>query len=273
MPQNIGINAPTRVPTFGDDASIEEALRKYHYGIDNWSQDPVQDNLGIDGNFKSVKDRLTAAEAAITDIVGDGGGFIRSESKTSNPNSIIPETENVVALTINAKTSGQTTSLQRWRNSSGNDIGRILPDGSFSVLRYINVGSISQVTTTALNIVIGNAAHKGIVVQAASSPTANIQEWVASNGTTILGRVDATGKMFSNNIEVVTLSQTQTLTNKTLTSPTISTPTISGGSMSNATSITLTGSQAVNSFRARNINVSTAGPSGGADGDVWLVYS
>jgi len=267
MAQNIGINAPTRIPTFGDDASIEEALRKYHYGIDNWSGDPVQNNLGVDGNFKSVKDRLTATEAAIADIVGDGGGFVRSESRASNPNNIIPENQNIVALTITAKTSNQTEPLQRWRNSSNADIGRILPDGSFSVLRYINVGSISQITTTALNIVIGNAAHKGIVVQASGTPTANLQEWVASNGTTILGRVDATGKMFSNNVEVVTLSQTQTLTNKTLTNPTIS-----GGSISNATSITLTGFQEIDSFRTRNINISASSPSGGNDGDVWIVY-
>lgn len=80
----------------------------------------------------------------------------------------------------------------------------------------------------------------------------------------------------------VTLTGTQTLTNKTLTSPvintaaitggTITTANITGGSITNATEITLSGNQDLTS-RARNITISTSAPTGGNDGDVWLVYS
>lgn len=197
MPQNIGINAPTRIPTFGDDASIEEALRKYHFGIDEWSGDPVQNNLGVDGNFKSVKDRLTAAEAAIADIVGDGGGFVRSESRASSPNTIVPQNENIVALTINAKTPGQTTALQRWRSSSLNNVAVFFPSGAASFRRYINVGdnSVAQSTNIGINLSLNAASHKGIIVKAASSQTENLQEWQNSSGEKI-SWVNKEGRLF-----------------------------------------------------------------------------
>jgi hypothetical protein len=203
MAQNIGVNAPTRIPTFGDDASIEEALKKYHFGIDNWSGDPIQNNLGVDGNFKSVKDRLTKAEEAIADIVGDGGGFVRSESRVSNPNVIIPENENIVALSIVAKTSGQTVALQRWRNSSLNNVAVVFPTGAASFRRYLSVGdnSVPQSTTTGIDLSLNNASHKGIVVRAASSQTNNLQEWQNSSGQAI-SWVDKEGRIYYRNDEL-----------------------------------------------------------------------
>jgi hypothetical protein len=203
MAQNIGINAPTRIPTFGDDASIEEALRKYHYGIDQWSGDPVQNNLGMDGNFKAVKDRLTAAEAAIADIVGDGGGFVRSESRVSSPNTIVPQNENIVALTINAKTSGQTEPLQRWRNSSLNNVAVVFPSGAASFRRYLTVGdnNVLQSTTVGINLSLNNALHKGIVVRAAMSQTENLQEWQNSSGQAI-SWIDKEGRIYYRNDEL-----------------------------------------------------------------------
>jgi hypothetical protein len=200
MAQNIGINAPTRIPTFGDDASIEEALKKYHYGIDNWDGDPVQDDLGVDGNFKAVKDRLTAVEAAITDIVGDGGGFIRSESKTASPNTIIPQTSSVVPLTIRGA-SGQTANLQRWQNSSSTNLAIIFSNGSAAFNSYLTVGTNTQSTTTGIDLRIGNAAHRGITIRAASSQTANLQEWQNSSGT-VVSWVDNTGKIFSRGVDL-----------------------------------------------------------------------
>jgi hypothetical protein len=181
MAQNIGINAPTRIPTFSDDASIEEALKKYHYGIDNWNEDPVQNDLGVDGNFKTVKDRLTAAEAAIASIIGEGGGFVQLESKTTNPNTITPQTSTVVPLTIRG-VSGQTANLQRWQNSSSTNLAIIFSNGSAAFNSYLTVGTNTQSSTTGIDLRIGNAVHRGITVRAASSQTANLQEWQNSSG-------------------------------------------------------------------------------------------
>lgn len=96
---------------------------------------------------------------------------------------------------------------------------------------------------------------------------------------------------------VVGTTDTQTLTNKTLTSPVlntadINTPDIDGGTIDNATitsatitgstfsggitstSVVLTGSQTLASFRARNSYVATTAPSSGDgnDGDLWVQY-
>jgi hypothetical protein len=197
MAQNIGINAPTRIPTFGDDASIEEALRKYHYGIDQWSGDPVQNNLGMDGNFKAVKDRLTATETAIADIVGDGGGFVRSQSRTSNPNVITPQTDAVVPLVIRAFSTNQTASLQRWQNSSSNDVAVVFPTGAASFRRYLSVGenSVPQSTTIGINLTLNTASHKGVVIRAASSQIGNLQEWQNDSGQAI-SWVDKEGRIY-----------------------------------------------------------------------------
>lgn len=82
---------------------------------------------------------------------------------------------------------------------------------------------------------------------------------------------------------VVGTSSTQTLTNKTLTSPDINTPdidggtiddtTITGGSHVDATEVSVTGSQTLNDFRARNVYVATTTPTGGSDGDLWMQYT
>jgi hypothetical protein len=262
MAQNIGINAPTRIPTFGDDASIEEALRKYHYGIDEWDGDPVQDNLGMDGNFKAVKARLTEAEAAITDIVGDGGGFIRSESRTANPNTIVPQTASIVPLTIKGATT-QTGNLQQWQNVSNTNLAIIFSNGALSTNGYLTVGSTTQSSTTVADFRIGNSVHKGVTVRGAASQTGTLQEWQNSAGT-VLTSINASGHISSASANITTItSSSATITNVVSTNITSSSISASG--------VILSGNQALTS-RARNIVVSTSDPSGGNDGDVWMKY-
>jgi hypothetical protein len=268
MAQNIGISAPTRIPTFGDDASIEEALRKYHYGVDNWDGDPVQDNLGMDGNFKAVKARLTEVEAAITDIVGDGGGFIRSESKTANPNTIVPQTASIVPLTIKGTTI-QTANLQQWQNVSNTNLAIIFSNGALSTNGYLTIGATTQSSTTVADFRIGNSAHKGITVRGATSQTGTLQEWQNSAGT-VLTSINALGHISSASANVTTItSSNATITNVVSTSTNSANITSSN---INASQVIISGNQPLTS-RARNIVISTSNPSGGNDGDVWLTYS
>jgi hypothetical protein len=87
--------------------------------------------------------------------------------------------------------------------------------------------------------------------------------------------------------DVVTDAGTQTLTNKTLTTPILNTPDINGGTIDGATiststfsggitatSVSITGSQTLADYRARNTYASTAAPTAGTgnDGDIWVQY-
>lgn len=260
MSQPIGLNFRTRIPTFSDDASIEEALKVYHYGVDNYSSQPIP-NDSIEGHFTSLENRIAATEFSISQL---SETFIEEVSSATDPNEITPANSSIVPLTIRGAAS-QTAALQRWQNNSSVNLATIFPNGGASFANYVSIGDIAQTVSNVLNIQVGSSSHIGIVVRAASGQTANLQEWQNLSGS-ILARVDSSGTLFSNNIQVVTLSQTQTLTNKTLTSPTIN-----GGSIINGSSITLSGAQD-NSSRVRNITFSTLNPSGGNDGDLWVKY-
>jgi hypothetical protein len=260
MSQPIGLNFRTRIPTFSDDASIEEALKLYHYGVDNYSSQAIPEN-SIEGHFTSLNNRVSATEFSISQL---SENFIEEVSSSSSPNEIVPENLSTVPLTIKGVAS-QTAPLQRWQSSSSVNLATLFSNGGASFANYVSIGDITQTVSNVLNIRVGNSSHIGIVVRAASGQSANLQEWQNASGS-VLARVNNTGTIFSNNVQVVTLTETQTLTNKTLTSPTIN-----GGTISGASSITLSGPQG-NSSTVRNITFSTSDPSGGMDGDLWVKY-
>ena len=260
MSQPIGLNFRTRIPTFSEDASIEEALSLYHYGVDNYSSQAIPED-SIEGHFTALESRISANEFSISQL---GETFIEEQSSQSDPNVITPETGTVVPLTIQAA-ENQSAPLQRWQNDSSVNLVNIFSNGGASFADYVSIGDTAQTVSNVLNIQIGNSSHKGIVVKGASNQSGNMQEW-QNNIDQVLARVDKDGIMYSNNIEVVNVSDTQTLTNKTLTDPVIN-----GGQIVNGDSITLSGAQD-NSSRVRNITFSTLDPSGGNDGDLWVKY-
>jgi hypothetical protein len=276
MSQIIGKDFTSRIPVFGDDASIQEAFSVYHYGVDNYTSQPIPNN-SIEGHFRSLTERVSANESSIS---GLGQTFVEKVSLSAAPNVITPQINTVVPLTVRG-VFNQLSELQRWQNDSGTNLIVFYPAGSASFNSYLNIGNTSQVETVGVNISLSNAAHRGVVIRGAVSQTGNFQEWQNSSGT-VLARVDNLGKLYSENVQVATLSQTQTLTNKTLTGSTITNPTISNATISNTTitgsvianavSITLSGSQNISSFRARNIYAATGEPSGGNDGDIWVRY-
>ena len=297
MSQPIGQVYKTRIPTFSDDASIQEAFSLYHYGKDNYSTvDPVEPQ-SIEGHFTSFNTRLTNAETALGAL---GETYIEEISSFADPNVITSEDPTVVPLTIRGLGT-PTQPLQRWQNSDQIDNSAIYADGGAFFNNYVAVGNNTKQTTNALLVRIASASHKGVVVNGVVSQTGNLQEWTSTDGTNTNVRafVNPTGRIFSGNgltgtntAEVVTVSGTQTLTNKTFTSPTINsasiggstiaTTNISGGTIDGATitngtvtvpTIKTSGAQTINDFRVRNIHASTAAPSGGQDGDVWIRYA
>lgn len=198
MSQLIGQNFKTRIPEFADDASIEEALKVYHYGVDNYTVEPIPDN-SIEGNFRSLDSRLTAVESQIGNI-DPNVPYVKFTSLSVAPNIIIPETVSTIPLVVRAIVS-QTSSLQQWQNSSSSPVASIGTSGYIATAGYIGIGSITPVSTTALNIRIVNPSNKGVVVRSASGQTANLQEWQNSSGT-VLSRIDSNGTIYSRGTEL-----------------------------------------------------------------------
>ncbi len=196
MSQPVGSQYKSRIPSLGDDSSIEEALRVYHYGVDNYSSQPIPDD-SIEGNFRKLDVRLTSAESSLS---GLGNIYIEQVSQSASANTIIAQTTTTVPLTIRA-ISSQTSNLQEWKNSSLTNIATMSTGGTFTLAGYAAIGSTTVPTTTAVTVSIANPGHKGITVRASGSQTAKIQEWQDSSGNPI-SWVDERGILFSAGDEV-----------------------------------------------------------------------
>jgi hypothetical protein len=267
--ENVGEVFRSRMPTFDSDASIQEAIKVYHFGVDDFSGGAIPRD-SIEGHLSAISASVVANANAIINL---GTTYIEEMSSSSDPNEIYSQTSTVIPITIKGAVN-QSVPLQRWVNSSNTPQAVLFNDGGLSAQGYITVGSvpISSPATTALSVTISDASNKGIVVKGSGSQSGNLQEWQNSSAS-VLAKVDSVGKIYSNNSEVVNLVDTQTILNKTLTSPTINTASITGGTVNGATSITITGSQD-NSARARNIIFSTISPTPeqGSNGDLWVKY-
>jgi hypothetical protein len=222
--EELGVNFRSRMPTLDSDASIQEAIKVYHFGVNNYSGQAIPRD-SIEGHLSAISASVVANTNTIANL---GTTYIEEISSAANPNEISAQTQNVVPLTIKGAIN-QIASLQRWVNSSNTPQVIIFNDGSLSVQGYATVGSIpaSSPQTIALNINIANPSHRGLIIRSSGSQTANLQEWQNSSAS-VMARVDSFGKIYSNNgltgtntDEVTTISGTQIITNKTLTSPTI----------------------------------------------------
>lgn len=171
MSQIVGSTFRSRIPTFNDDASIEEALKVYHYGVDNYSTQSIPDD-SIEGNFRTLTTNLNTEIAAA----------VKRVSLTSAPNIITAQATNVVPITVRAIAS-QTTPLQIWQNSSSVAVGQITTAGAMFLRDTLAVGSSSTSTTSYLFINQSSSSIKGVEVKAASGSTANLQEWQNSSST------------------------------------------------------------------------------------------
>jgi hypothetical protein len=135
-------------------------------------------------------------------VAGLGGTYVEQVSLSASPNIITGQTTTTIPVTIRAIPS-QTSVLQQWQNSSSTSVGSVSTGGFINIAGYITVGSTTHSNTTGVNVVIGNAAHTGVVVKAQTSQTANMQEWQDTSGTAI-SWVDNEGRIYSQGTEVGT---------------------------------------------------------------------
>ena len=202
MSQTVGQTFKSRIPTLGDDASIEEALRVYHYGVDNYSVQPIP-NDSIEGNFRTLDNRIDTIESTLSSGFTE---YLRRQSQASAPNIITGETSVTIPITVRAIAS-QSVPLQRWEDSSSSYVAAISTAGSLSIKGYLSVGSptasFSSTTSLIVNVISSN--HKGIIVKSSSGQNDNLQEWQNSSSQP-MSWVDNHGTIFSNGSEVVTLN-------------------------------------------------------------------
>jgi hypothetical protein len=124
-----------------------------------------------------------------------------------------------------------------------------------------------------------NAATVPVTVQGFTSQSADLIQFKNSGGTT-LTKVDAAGKLFINNQEIkpILMQSSQPdavalgLPTGTIWVDSDSNPAVlSAETTIQITGGTLQGDQALTS-RLRNVTVSTADPTGGNNGDIWIKY-
>ena len=188
MSQAVGFQYKSRIPQFSDDASIQEALSVYHYGVDDYTTEPIP-NDSIEGNFRSINDRVAIVESS---VVGLTATYLEQVSLTASPNVLTSQSIATTPITIRAIAS-QTSPLQQWQNSSSVSVGSVGVGGNANFAGYLTVGSTNQSTTTGVNVIVGNASHIGVVVRAQTAQTANIQEWQNSSGV-VLSSVSGSGR-------------------------------------------------------------------------------
>ena len=196
MSQPVGYQYFSRIPSFSDDASIVEAFKVYHYGVDDYSTQPIPDD-SIEGNFRTLNDAVDSINAELDTLPTT---YVEQVSSSATPNIITAQTTTTVPITIRAIGS-QTSALQQWQNSASTVVGSVSTGGFTNFAGYVTVGSTTQASTVGIQVNVINAAHTGIVVKAQSSQTANLQEWQNSSGTAI-SWVDENGRIYYNGDEI-----------------------------------------------------------------------
>lgn len=196
MSQPVGYQYKSRIPSFSDDASIVEALKVYHYGVDNWTTEPIPDD-SIEGNFRTINTAISTINSNLSTLTGT---YLEQVSISASPNIVTGQTTTTIPLTIRA-ISSQTVPLQQWQNSSSANVGSVSTGGYINFAGYATIGSTTQASTVGVQVEIINAAHKGVVVKAQSSQTGNLQEWQDNTGAAI-SWVDQDGRIYYRGDEI-----------------------------------------------------------------------
>ena len=200
MSQSVGQVYKSRIPTLGDDASIQEALRVYHYGVDNYSTQTIPDD-SIEGNFRSINSRVTTIESTLSTATAS---YITRVSSSTTPNVITAQNTTTIPIVVRAIAS-QTSSLQQWQDSSSSIVARMSTGGSLGLSGYAVIGSTTLSSSIALSVNIVNSSNKGIIIKSASGQTENLQEWQNFSGTAV-SWVNNNGEIYSKGEQVQTIS-------------------------------------------------------------------
>lgn len=177
--------------------------------------------------------------------------------------------------------------LSNWPDGSVGPFYVVIDRGLAAEEKILCVSRTSNTITVYNTGLVNGRGADGTSVVAHSSGATIEHVFTATDADEANAHVNSSSAVHGIAGSVVGTSDSQTLTNKTLTSPTISGATITGGTITSATissstfsggitatSVSLTGSQTLADYRARNTYATTTGPTAGDgnDGDMWVQY-
>lgn len=199
MPQEIGENFKTLVPSLSDDASIEQAFQMYHYGTPAYNGSNLQNN-SIEKHFIDLEQEINVlrSELNLSQL-----GNVKLVSQTLAPNVITPEDLATVPVTIRG-VQNHAVALQRWQRNIGGtpvEVGSISALGAAGFAGYASFGNAVVTNTTGLSLTLANAAHKGVTIRGVDGQTGNLQEWQNNSGT-VLASINGAGNLAVKNTQV-----------------------------------------------------------------------
>lgn len=177
--------------------------------------------------------------------------------------------------------------LSNWPDGSIGPFYVVIDRGLAAEEKILCVSRTSNTITVYNTGLVNGRGADGTSVVAHSSGATIEHVFTATDADEANGHVNSSSAVHGIAGSVVGTSDSQTLTNKALTSPSITGGTITNGTITNATissstfsggitatSVSLTGSQTLADYRARNTYVTTTGPTAGDgnDGDMWVIY-
>jgi hypothetical protein len=199
MPQEIGENFKTLIPSLADDASIEQAFQMYHYGTPAYNGSNLQNN-SVEKHFVDLRQEINVLRSELnTSQLGN----VRLVSRTLSPNLITPEDLATVPITIRG-VQNQSVALQRWQRNIGGsptEVASISPIGAAGFSGYGSFGNNSVTSTTGLSVALANVAHKGVTIRGVDGQIGNLQEWQNNNGV-VLASVNGAGDLAAKNTSV-----------------------------------------------------------------------
>jgi hypothetical protein len=155
-----------------------------------------QNSSGTPITFFNSSGGLTATEGVISTAYSGG------KMTTGTLGYLNATTFNAAVSPVVVRgTTSQSADLTQWQNSAGTVLAKIYNSGAaqFQTTQStkLDVGDYANsLAGNYINVKGASASTIGIIVQGASSQTANLQEWQNSAGT-VLAKVDSTGAMFT----------------------------------------------------------------------------
>lgn len=121
---------------------------------------------------------------------------------TTGPQTISPSSDVKGIVVKNGVSSNPAASIQEWQDFSGNVLADVNANGAVRTGNAFasTTGGLTYMKpnhdTSGIGFIVQNAAHKGVVIKAAASQTANLQEWQNNSGT-VLTKINASGELTS----------------------------------------------------------------------------